>query len=220
MRGALAAAALSSSLMFSGFAMAQDEPHIALSPKLRSLSAQLAESDPQERAKAISGLAETKDPKVVSLIVGRLADDDSDVRFAAVSALGEMGDPSAVIPLIKRLADTDESVRYAAVESLGKLGDAKALGPIAERLRKDDDRKVRRVAADTLGKMKDRRSVEPLTAQLRPEKEGDAEVRLAIVSALKAINDPKAAPALRRAAARDPDEWVRKRAGEAASKLH
>ncbi|HEU4385757.1 MAG TPA: HEAT repeat domain-containing protein [Anaeromyxobacteraceae bacterium] len=112
------------------------------------------------------------------------------LRAKAAQVLGDLGDPRAVPPLLKTLAWTD---RFADLQLL-----------------------VRVYSAESLGRLRAREAVGPLGEALGREKDPNARDRYA--DALARIGDPRAIPALARAAqARTWDE--RSGALEAVSRL-
>jgi len=83
------------------------DPKIVSSAPLASLMADMADTSPAVRRKAILALGERNESRAVDAIIKELDDPDDEVRLAAVVALGKIGDPRAVEPLILKLKSYD-----------------------------------------------------------------------------------------------------------------
>lgn len=134
--------------------------------------------DPVIRIAAADALAPLRDPLAVEPLVGLLRDENPGVRRAAVSALSARGGFRVVEPLVASLADIDPDVRVTAQTA------------VYRRLMTDPDQDARRATAVALGKVQDRNAVEPLIKAINDADEG---VRLAVIRALQAIADVRAA---------------------------
>ena len=86
--------------------------------RVKELSAQLNDSDPNARVLAAEALGEIGDPSTVGPLIAAVKDKDWRVRLSAVNALGKIKDPRAVQPLKAALEDTDSYVREGAAEAL------------------------------------------------------------------------------------------------------
>ncbi len=145
------------------------------------------------RLGVIGALAEIKDPRAVSFLIGMTQDPGSEVRWQAVIALGEIGDPAAAPAILEALKDPDKYVRYGSAISLVKVGHKPAnvtewawyfagmqeweklteLGspalPALENLLRDTDGEVRVRAVRTLGTIGDRDAGPVLVRSLADE---------------------------------------------------
>jgi HEAT repeat protein len=81
-----------------------------------------SDQDTDVRKKAILGLGQMRDPRVVSILANFTDDQNPLIREAAVVGLGENGDNAATTILTKKLKDSKRSVRAWVVYSLGKIG--------------------------------------------------------------------------------------------------
>ncbi len=132
------------------------------------------------RLGVIGALAEIRDPRAVSSLIGMTGNPSSEIRWQAVIALGETGDPAAAPAILEALKDPDKYVRYGSAISLVKIGHKPVnetewawyfagmqewekltdLGsqsvPSLENLLRDIDSEVRIKAVKTLGSIGDR----------------------------------------------------------------
>ncbi len=165
-------------------------------------------------------------PAIPALVgnVGRDRDLDRAVAEAVAAILKTDSAPSSVEELIRSLSDPVPGERLSAAKKLSALGvDARpAAGALAAALA-DPDADVRRAALKALLVIDPRAA--PLQALLavhiRDLTDADEAVRLAAAKAL-ARQGPTARfalPALRAAARSDPDEDVRKVAGDAVARI-
>jgi hypothetical protein len=101
-------------------------------PDLKTLLADLQNSDGFIRSDAARLLAHIKDPQVVDAFITLLSDPDWRTRRNAAQALGVQKDRRAVEPLIAALTDPIETVRVRAAVALGRIGDQCAMLPLAQ----------------------------------------------------------------------------------------
>jgi len=107
-----------------------------------------------------------------------------------------------------------------AMESFKHFPDAKTRWtPLVIGMLTAEDRVVREASATLLGEVKARDAVEPLTKRLGDGVEDEAEVREAVIRALRAIGDPVAVPVLVAAAAREVEPDLAVAMGAAAFEL-
>lgn len=160
----------------------------------------------------------------VKALIGALSDASAAVRRNAAKALGELKAPEAFDPLLKLLNDNDPSVRSAAILGVGRTGDKKAI-PFIVKMLKDERHIVRATAARILTEIGDetvvphllpllkdseysvrRRAVKALkrvsgkniNPLLKALREGDTEVRVAVVGILGSIGGEKTLSAILR----------------------
>jgi len=130
---------------------------------------------------AALGLADRRDSRVVSALIGALRDPHAEVRRKAADALGELADSRAVEPLISALSDDEPDVRQAAAGAMADQQDLRVIEPLIAALG-DQDAWVRFRAAAALGIGRHGRATEPLLdAALTDVDEG---VRLGATRAL------------------------------------
>ncbi len=140
--------------------------------------------------------------------------ENRDVRRLAAWILGEIGDSRAIKPLIQALNDEDSDVQWRAAEALVKIGEP-AVEQLIQAL-KDENNYIRWWAAEALEKIGEP-AVEALGQALKDEEE-DEGVRRAVVWALGAIGDVRAAEPLIQAL-KDENRDVRRRAAWALRKI-
>jgi peptidylprolyl isomerase len=98
-----------------------------------TLTAFLADKDPQLRLRALLALANFQDTTTVSTVASLLNDPDGKVREAAAFALGQIGIKGIQEQLLARLWRERDSVAAGTIfEALGKIGDEKALDAVVE----------------------------------------------------------------------------------------
>ena len=208
-----------------------------------------ATRDPSEgvRLRAVRALSAKPVTAAVPALIAALADPSANVRMAAVPVLGKAGTPEAFEVLLRALAGAEASfreevtlalsrmergqllksatalassdaldVRLGIAWTLGKIGDPVGLPILAQYLR-DKDSRLRASAAGALGKLTGQSTVELLTGAVDDR---DPKVRAAVVNALAktAHNEPKVLEGLERRL-RDPDAFVRNRAGLAIARI-
>jgi len=139
-------------------------------------------------------------------------------------ALSFMG-PAAFEPLKRSLRSEDATVRREALRSIGKLKDRAPLEsvevvPLLIDAMSDADAGVRAVAATYLGIIHDG-GVDAVTALMGGLNDQTPDVRRASATALGSFGSEAqpAIPALRKAAASDPDQDVAREAGVSVVKL-
>ena len=96
-------------------------------PATESVDALLAQMEHPSpaRARIVSALARSRDPRAVSALVGALSDEDMILRAAAAEALGAIGAKESVPRLQALLADPVLSVQLAAAKALVALKDTR-----------------------------------------------------------------------------------------------
>jgi HEAT repeat protein len=165
-------------------------------------------------------LARLGDKRAVEPLLRQLRSSTPWAQARIIEALGKLGDGRAVEPLIQYLNDeTGKWRRDAVIRSLGNLRDARAVEPLVALL---SDEGCRDEVAWALGKIGDRRAREPLLASLSdgepdtrfwpaaawalrrldatgvyecllaPLRSEDQRARVAAVSALGELGDPRA----------------------------
>lgn len=193
----------------------QESKKPKLTEKQKIIAARIMDEDPQMRKAAVEEYGDQKDKDALPFIMSSTMDDDADVRRAACLALMKMKEPKAMDALAARLKDEDEGVRYWAAKALGESGDPRAVDPLIQSMKKEQDPKARAIMAEGLGDLKGQKAVAALAERLKPALEREADVRMAAVEALGKIGGAEAQSVLKVAAAKDPDEWVRKKAAYA-----
>jgi HEAT repeat protein len=117
-------------------------------------------------------------------LLDALMDADYDVRWRAIEALGAVGGPQVVETLIRMLTSDNSTLCAQAVHALGIIGDPAAVDELIESLA-DVNAGVRKEAATALGLIGHQSGLPALKARLRIiNGEGDAEVRIAIRTAI------------------------------------
>jgi HEAT repeat protein len=195
----------------------------------------LRSPDPEVRAQTVRMLGLTQDPDVVSVLLPYLGDPDQKVGLYMAQTLGSLAKEDALAALRPALSDSDPNIRWRAAMVLGEQRDAQAV-PGLTRLLQDPDKLVQNVAASALVQIGTRQAVYALAAGLgsaQPStvnntmnglqrlgptavpvltsilESSNSQSRRNAVTLLGYIADPKAAPALQRKAASDPDPDVR-----------
>jgi HEAT repeat protein len=139
-------------------------------------------------------------PAAVGVLTRMLGDGRWYVARNAADLLGELHANEAEEALGAALAHTDERVRRAAANALSRLGTQRAVQSLQGALT-DPSPRVRAQVASGLASRKGSRSAATLTRAL--DDESDAEVQLAILSALGRVATPEAVARLIKAA--EPD---------------
>lgn len=192
------------------------------------------------RLRAIGALGARPDPAATPALIGALTDASMEVRAAAVPALGATGAAEAFEALLRTLAGAPPAMRERIADvlsgvgrhhllqnigelakassldvrlgiawTLGKIGEASGLAVLFDFLQ-DPDPRLRASAAGALGKIPDASAVATL---VRAVDDPDPKTRAAVVNALgKCGGHPHVTAALERRL-RDPDQFVRNRAG-------
>jgi HEAT repeat protein len=130
----------------------------------------------------------------VEVILPDLQSKNSHMRFAAVRLLGRIRHPAAIEALASSLAmpNANYDFQRVVITALGKIGGESVPGIILPYL-KNTDFLVRETTAETLGDFKDVQVIDALLAALDDPK---WQVRLAAVTSLGKIGDPRAVPSL------------------------
>jgi hypothetical protein len=169
------------------------------------------------RARAADALGEVLDGAGAAPLSAALAGDlDPQVRAAAARALDRLNSPGSNGELATALADGDATVRLAALTAATHVHGFSDIAAVARLLSDSASPEVRRHAASALGAMRARDAVPALITMLSHET--DAVARAEAAHALGLIGDPSAKDAVR-AAAQDPDAFVRDASAIAARRL-
>lgn len=160
--------------------------------------------------------ADRNNPARARQLLQQLQSSSAYDRAIAAQDLGKSRDlaTSALAGLTAALDDPDPLVRIAATGALRAAG-SPALNPLRKALR-DKDASVRAVAAEGLGRL-GRNALPALPDLAEALSDRELGVRVSAVSALERLG-PEAAAAIR-AALKDRDWFVRKRASEALDNL-
>jgi len=194
----------------------------------------LRNPDPEVRAETVRQISVTRDQNAVPVLLLYLGDPDQRVGLYMAQTLGNLAEEDALAVLRMALGDPDPNIRWRAAMALGEQGDAAAV-PRLGQLLQDPDKLVQNVAANALTMIGTREAIDALTAGLGSTQpstarntmngllklggaavpalasilgSGNTQARLNAATVLGYIADPRAAPALRQAAA-DPDADVR-----------
>ena len=174
----------------------------------------LADSDAVVRRRAALAIGRTGVRAGVTPLIAVLEDADPKMRQTAAFALGLLGDPRAEAPVASLLEDPDHGVRGAAAEALGLMGAsarADAIGALVAEyvgagllaaIAPDDltfpmsaEIEACRLGLYALARLK---AYEPLAAAVLDARGEPAVEWWPIAYALRRVEDPRAAPALRR----------------------
>jgi hypothetical protein len=160
----------------------------------------------------------------VPAIAAGISDPDPQARSRAIDVLETLGTAAqpALPVLIKALEDPDRFVRWSAARTIGRLAPAEST-PAVEALARclaDSDLDVQQAAARALESYGPAAAC-AVPALARALDTHSATLKLAILRSLKAIGpSAAAAQAALKPLAHDPDEHVRRAAGELCEKLH
>ncbi|GAW93705.1 HEAT repeat domain-containing protein [Calderihabitans maritimus] len=114
----------------------------------------LGEADSRTKELIVEILAEIKDPRAETALIGLLREDNVRVRAKAAEALGELGGVSSTNALLKVLEEPSWEIRAGAVKALGKLGGATAEAAL-KRAAQDTEWRVRALAEAVLASTPD-----------------------------------------------------------------
>jgi hypothetical protein len=159
----------------------------------------------------------------VPAIAAGISDPDPQARSRAIDVLETLGPAAgpALPVLIKALEDPDRFVRWSAARTIGRLAPAESAQAVEalSRCLADNDLDVQQAAARALESYGPA-AASAAAALARALDTHSTSLKLAILRSLKAIGPAAAAaqPALR-PLAHDPDEHVRRAAGELSEKL-
>ncbi len=168
-----------------------------------------------DRVHAVKALAQSDDPRALSLLTRALRDPHARVRQEAALGLGQAGLNALVNPLVAALADADMVVRKHALASLRQLVGADATVMLMPALA-DADPEVRTLVIETVGEVGDARDVDTLLAALDDPAE---DVRESAARALGKLGDPRAIDPLLSLLRYDEGGEVRAVAAEALGKI-
>lgn len=144
-----------------------------------------------------------------------LADKDFRNRRQALENLGEVKEPWKMDLLKKSLSDEDPVIREKAARLIGRSKDKTAYKLLTDSL-KSADKDTRLGAIDGLRDLGDKRAAVPVAALLAHP---DRNTRWKAAEVLGSLRSDNAVAALRKAAAQDKDEFVRKAAVESLGKI-
>jgi twitching motility protein PilT len=177
-----------------------------LAPKLLHF---LRDEDWWVRERVADALVEMMGPNLTKHVAGYLQDPSDVVRRYAVGFLRRLRDPQALGLLVRvMMNDSDWWVREWALEAIADLRDPRTLPYVLEVLKRDPE--MRHACFAALAVLQATDAVGPVAVHLN---DANAEVRLAAVKCLGAIDNPDVAPNLR-ALQSDADPRVREHAQE------
>ncbi|TFH47613.1 MAG: HEAT repeat domain-containing protein [Lysobacterales bacterium] len=179
-----------------------------------AVTAAIARLDVAARDELARSLGTIADRGSASLLVHLLADPEGFVRETAAGAIGHTGEPAAADALLPLVDSPNHNIRKAAAFSLGELQVGAAVDSLLT-MTGDPNPAVRAAAATALGKIGGGMDTEPLL-QLLDDPYPDAAQMAAWT--LGELRDPRAAPALERAA-NSKDAALARIAGAALAKL-
>ncbi len=104
----------------------------------------------QVRAFAASDLGESKDPRVIDILIPMLKDPDPRVRSSAVRGLANFREKRVIISLMGSLGDDHDLVRMHAATSLGVIGDREAKSALQVALSSEKNPKTREAMVQAL----------------------------------------------------------------------
>lgn len=155
----------------------------------------LKSKETSKRRSAVDAIGKKKNPADAPVLIQALSDPDSGVKIAACDALGLMREQAATDKIILLLDDNEPQVRQSACVALGYIGDPKAKPELIKRVNKDTSDSVRTQAILILGNMRSAEAVDSLIPLLEDK---NPDVQLLSAQALGKIEDPKAAPAVKK----------------------
>ncbi len=188
-RALLLAACLCSLTAFAGW---EAERHVKRRNEVEQLISQIIQG--QGVQAAISRMAFLDEPDYAArrLTEAMLDAVNEQSRRDLALALAQLKARAAEPTLVRLLKDSDSSIRMSAAQGLGRLKSRAADGLFP--LLTDPSLGVRREAATALGASQDRRAGKVLVDAAR--REGEPEVRAAMLAAAGAAQDKKQIPAL------------------------
>jgi aminopeptidase N len=200
-------------------AAAQSLGSVPTEAGLRALEPGLADRDARVRKVAVASLAHFRGlPAATEHARRALADPAYGVAAAGLGALAQLGAEDARAQCVRALerSSWNDTLRVAALESLAELGDPGALPILEARARASQPLPVRLAACRALGRLGARLPLEPRAGKatrrgvrlaIEPMLwDGHLRLRQEAASALAALGDPEALPALARLAAREPED--------------
>lgn len=175
-------------------------------PEIQELKKQIAEkpvdlyemlksTEPSKRRGAVDAIGRKKNSADAPVLIQALGDSDPGVKIAACDALGLMREQTATDKIILLLDDGEPQVRQSACVALGYIGDPKAKPELIKRVNKDTSDSVRTQAILILGNMRSAEAVDSLIPLLQDK---NPDIQLLSAQALGKIEDPKAAPAVKK----------------------
>jgi aminopeptidase N len=193
---------------------------------LDALVAARSQSHPRVRRAVAMALGEFRGEPLAGDLLARWVDEGDPSYFAEANAalsLGRSRSSRAVEVLTRALSRSSfqDVIRARALEGLGASGDEAALPVVRAELRPDAQFQARRAAVAALARLSEgtleaRRARELCELALEDR---DFRVRIEASSALVLLGDPRAVPALERAAAAELDGRGRRRLREAITEL-
>lgn len=171
------------------------------------------EGEPQTRTAALNTLVRLASAEAPKLAAAWLESGDFQLQYAAANALRLRGKREHVPLILDALAGShDQNLKRILIEALGDLGDPSAIPALAKEL----ETNARHPAARALGKLKAREQVPVFLQMLRHPNFAD---RIAAITALGFMEDPAHIPVLEKLSENDPEESVRKLAGNAVDQI-
>jgi len=164
------------------------------------LKDRINDSDPGERAKAVSALGRKRNPKYASDLIKILKEDDNQkVRLEAIKALERIKSKEAVPALISATCDFDSRIKRKAIWALGEIGDSRAASSLTNSLN-DVETEICREAVFAIEKLgvygeelKDTWVVQSLVSVIRNPY---SDIQKEAAWALREIGDKAAVPGL------------------------
>ncbi len=145
-------------------------------------------------------------PKLREGTVRLMADEDDDVRAMAVTLGSILTGPDVVMGLVERLKDRDWMIRMLAAEGLARIGDKAAIPALVEGL---GDPESGLACVEALAMLRDPGTLVSIVQQLANPK---PEVRVAVLDALRAFEDPRVHGVYEKVIEQDSSDEVRARA--------
>lgn len=175
---------------------------------------------------ACKALAGFGSEKAIEPLIGFIKNRDTNIRVVqeAAKALGRLHAQRAIPELRELLRPPDKGARTTVIEVLGKLHDKSIVPMLVDIVRNEKNMTTLRIAIEALERIASPEAVPDLTRRLlhrdlslRDELPSD--VRSAMASALGAIGDPSAIPALKEALKNEKNEGTYNHILEALMKL-
>lgn len=156
----------------------------------------LEDPDPDVRALAVWAIGDARAPDAIEVLTPLAKDKDATVRMAVVRALCPASTRTATDAVVALAKDPDTETRRASVRCIAAKSEP-APGVLAVALA-DNDKEIREAALEGLTRHPEPGAMGALLAVVTMR---GAEEQLAAVTALRALRNPEAVPALEKAAA-------------------
>ena len=98
--------------------------------KLLKAADVLSDADIIARRKALLELGQSRDHRVLEILIEHAQDNSPIIRDGAITALGDWDDPQAVPAVLRALLDQNAEVVRAAFSALKKIGDRRVVRPL------------------------------------------------------------------------------------------